>query len=199
MRPDIHIETERLLLRDWTEADLDPFAAINADPRVMEFYPAPYARQKSDEILAANQASLAEDGYGKFAVEEKTTGRLLGHVGLSPVDFPAAFAPAMEIGWRLARESWGNGYATEAATAVLDDAFLRVGLTGVVSFTAEWNRPSRRVMEKLGMTHHPELDFIHPAVPAGHKLAPHVLYRLSREDWMAAKGNGGTEPPSQDR
>jgi RimJ/RimL family protein N-acetyltransferase len=117
-------------------------------------------------------------------VEEKATGRFIGYVGLAPVDFEAPFAPAIEVGWRLARESWGNGYATEGAGAVVDNAFGSPGLDALVSFTAEWNRRSRRVMEKIGMTRDPREDFIHPKLPPGHKLAPHVLYRISRAAWL---------------
>ena len=183
----VHIETERLLLRDWTDADAAPFAALNADPRVMEFFANPLTRVESDAAMAGSRARLAEDGYGKYATEEKTTGRFIGYVGLAPVDFDAPFTPAIEIGWRLARTAWGSGYATEGARAVLKHAFGPLGLTDLVSFTAEWNRPSRRVMEKIGMTHDPADDFDHPKLPEGHKLRRHVLYRISRADWLSRR------------
>jgi RimJ/RimL family protein N-acetyltransferase len=178
--PRIYIETERLRLRDWTDSDAEPFAALNADPRVMEFFRRPLTRAESDEAMAAARARIAEDGYGKYAAEEKSTARFIGYIGLAPVDFEAPFAPAVEIGWRLARTAWGNGYATEGARAVVAEAFGNLGLNELVSFTAEWNRPSRRVMEKIGMTHDPAEDFDYPRLPPGHKLRRHVLYRLRR-------------------
>jgi RimJ/RimL family protein N-acetyltransferase len=180
MTPNVHIETERLVLRDWTEADAAPFAAMNADPRVMEFFPKPLSREESDEALAGNQAQIDRNGYGKYATEESDKGRFIGYVGLAPVDPAMPFAPAMEVGWRLTRTSWGEGYATEAARAVVAHAFGTLGLPSLVSFTTEWNLRSRRVMEKIGMTRDPDGDFLHPALPPDHKLARHVLYRIRR-------------------
>lgn len=187
---DIHIETERLLLRDWTDSDAAPFAALNADPRVMEFFAKALTREESDAVMADARARLATDGYGKYATEEKSSGRFIGYIGLAPVDFEASFAPAIEIGWRLARTAWGNGYATESAKAVADHAFTNLGLAELVSFTTEWNRPSRRVMEKIGMTHDPAEDFEYPKLPPGHKLRRHVLYRLTREDRFSHRSAG---------
>lgn len=183
MDPDVHIVTSRLKLRDWTDADAEPFAAINADLRVMEFFPTLLTRAESDAQMAAIRAFIADHGYGLYAAEETASGRFIGFVGLARPTFAAHFTPAVEIGWRLARESWGQGYATEGARAVVAHAFGPLGLDALVSFTAEWNRPSRRVMEKIGMTHDPAEDFSHPRLPAGHKLSRHVLYRLSRADW----------------
>jgi RimJ/RimL family protein N-acetyltransferase len=185
MAPRIHVETRRLTLRDWVDADAEPFAAINSDPRVMEFFSRPLDRAESGAFLARNRADIAANGYGLYAVEVKESGTSIGYVGLARPTFAAHFTPAVEIGWRLAREAWGQGYATEGARAVVDHAFGPLGLAALVSFTAEWNRPSRRVMEKIGMTHDPADDFLHPRLPAGHKLSRHVLYRLSREDWQA--------------
>ena len=187
MAPRIHVETPRLKLRDWVDTDAEPYAALNADPRVMEFFPAALSRAESDAQMASIRAFIAGHGYGLYATEEKASGRFIGFVGLSPPSFDAHFTPAVEIGWRLARESWGQGYASEAAPRVADHAFTTLGLDALVSFTAEWNRPSRRVMEKIGMTHDPADDFMHPRLPADHKLARHVLYRLSRADWQAAR------------
>ncbi len=187
MKPRVHLETERLLLRDWTEADAAPFAAINSDPRVMEFFTRPLSQAESDAFLARNQANIAADGWGLYAVEEKATGDFIGYVGLARPGFEAHFTPAIEIGWRLARRTWGQGYASEAARAVVGHAFGPLGLDALVSFTAEWNKPSRRVMEKIGMTRDPAEDFMHPKLPADHKLAPHVLYRLNRNTWRAAQ------------
>ena len=141
----------------------------------------------SDTFLARNQADIAANGYGLYAVEVKQSGAFVGYVGLARPNFEAHFTPAVEIGWRLARETWGQGYATEAARAVVDHAFGPLGLEALVSFTAEWNRPSRRVMEKIGMTHDPADDFRHQKLPADHKLSRHVLYRLSRADWQGGR------------
>jgi RimJ/RimL family protein N-acetyltransferase len=176
----VHVETERLLLRDWQDADSEPFAAINADPRVMEFFPAPLDRTGSDALMTRIRVAIERDGYGLYAAEEKQTGAFIGLVGISKPTFEAPFMPAIEISWRLARISWGQGYASEAAAAVVQHAFTTLGIDALVSFTAEWNRPSRRVMEKIGMTHDPRDDFLHPGLPASHKLAPHVLYRIRR-------------------
>lgn len=184
MTPRVHLETERLTLRDWTDADGGPFAALNADLRVMEFFPRALSRAESDAFMATIRWRIGRDGYGLYAVEEKASGQFIGYVGLAPVELAVPFAPATEIGWRLAREAWGQGYASEAAAAVRDHAFGPLGLEALVSFTAEWNRPSRRVMERIGMIHDPSGDFIHPRLPAGHKLAAHVLYRLNRARWL---------------
>ena len=190
MAPRVRIETARLLLRDWKDEDAAPFAALNADPRVREFFPTVLTRAESDAAMAAARALIAEDGYGKYAVEEKASGEFIGYIGLAAVDFEVPFAPATEIGWRLRREAWGSGYATEGARAVVAEAFDRLGFDALVSFTAEWNRPSRRVMEKLGMTHDPAEDFDHTLLPPGHKLRRHVLYRLSRNGWLNPSGAG---------
>ena len=115
----------------------------------------------------------------------KESGLLVGFIGLADVTFAAAFAPAVEIGWRLSRDSWGSGYASEGARAVIDDAFTRLDLRSLVSFTAEWNARSRRVMEKIGMVRDIAGDFLHPSLPPEHKLAPHVLYRIDRAGWRA--------------
>lgn len=191
MAPRVHIATARLKLREWTAADAEPFAALNGDPRVMEFFPAALTRAQSDAQMEAIQAFIADHGYGLYAAEEKASGRFIGFVGLWPPSFEAHFTPAIEIGWRLARDAWGQGYASEAARAVVDHAFQLLDLDALVSFTAEWNRPSRRVMEKLGMTHDPADDFRHPKLPPDHKLSRHVLYRLKRAEWRAANKKGG--------
>jgi RimJ/RimL family protein N-acetyltransferase len=180
----VHIETPRLLLRDWTDADAEPFAVLNSDPRVMEFFPKALDRAESDAQMAHIRESIADDGLGYYAVEVGETGAFIGFVGPGRPNLDAPFMPAIEIGWRLARESWGSGYATEAASAVVDHAFGSLGLDALVSYTTEWNRRSRRVMEKIGMTRDPRDDFMHPNLPAGHKLAPHVLYRIDRAAWL---------------
>ena len=184
----VHIETERLVLRDWKDEDAAAFAELNADPRVMEFFVRSLDRAQSDALMARIRADLARNGYGLYATEVKDSGAFIGFVGLAKPGFDAPFMPAIEIGWRLARTAWGSGYATEGARGVIDHAFGPLGLDALVSFTAEWNRPSRRVMEKLGMAHDPRDDFVHPDVPPGHKLARHVLYRIDRAGWAKQKG-----------
>lgn len=169
------LRTARLLLRRWREEDLAPFAALNADPVVMEHLPAPLTRAQSDALVARTEACFEERGWGLWAVEEG--GSFVGFTGLSVPPPALGLAPAVEVGWRLARSAWGRGVATEAATAALAEGLAR-GLTDVVSFTAVTNGRSQRVMERLGMAR--EREFDHPALPAGHRLRPHVLYRLAR-------------------
>jgi 3-dehydroquinate dehydratase/shikimate dehydrogenase len=171
------LRTERLLLRQWRESDREPFAALNADPRVMRYFPAPLDRAASDAMVDHASAAIAEHGWGWWAVE--TQGEFIGFVGLQQVPDDLPCHPAVEVGWRLAAEHWGHGYAPEAGRAALDFAFDRLGLDEVVSFTTVLNAPSRRVMDKLGMRHHPERDFDHPRVAGWHGQR-HVLYAVSR-------------------
>jgi RimJ/RimL family protein N-acetyltransferase len=178
------LQTPRLRLRRWRESDLATFASINADPRVMEFMPATLTRAQSDQRIAEAETHFDRHGIGKWAVELIEGDILVGSVGLSVVNFPAPFTPCVEIGWRLAHAHWGNGYATEAAAAAIDFGF-RHGLNEIVSFTVPQNHRSRRVMEKLGMTHTPTDDFDHPLLPEGDRLRRHVLYRLSRGRWTS--------------
>ena len=178
MNPTVHIETERLRLRDWSDADAELFAAMNADRYVMEFFPALLESKQSDEFMARIRSNMARDGFGLYAVEERATSAFIGFTGLAVPTFAAPFTPATEIGWRLARQAWGKGYASEAAAAVRDHAFEALGFDALVSFTSRQNHRSRRVMEKIGMTRDPADDFIHPGLPSGHELAPHVLYRI---------------------
>lgn len=174
------LRTERLVLRRWRDEDRAPFAALNADPEVMRHYPAPLSRAESDAFVDRIDACFADRGFGLWAVDPGGTGTCVGYVGLWPVPAALAVAPAVEVGWRLAASAWGRGYAPEAARAVLADGFARLGLDEVVSFTWEGNMASRRVMEKVGMAHDPAADFLHPALPPGHRLRPHVLYRLRK-------------------
>jgi len=173
------LRTPRLLLRYWREADLEPFAAMNADSEVMRYYPAPLTREESDSLATKARAELETSGWGLWAVE-RDDGSFIGYVGLADRRSTAHVVPAVEVGWRLARENWGRGYATEAARAAVAYGFDEVGLDEIVSFTAVVNLRSRRVMERLGMTHDPGDDFEHPLLPEGHLLRPHVLYRLRR-------------------
>ena len=170
---------DRVRLRRWREADRAPFAALNADPRVMEFFPSRPDRRQSDALVDRFEAHFAEHGFGLWAVELPGVAPFIGFVGLAVPGFTAHFTPCVEVGWRLARDHWGKGYATEAARQVLAHGFGRLGLPAVVSFTAVANRRSRAVMERLGMQHDAAEDFDHPAIDAGHPLRRHVLYRLS--------------------
>ncbi|GAA4596842.1 GNAT family N-acetyltransferase [Planotetraspora phitsanulokensis] len=172
------LETERLTLRRWREGDLEPFAALNADPVVMEHFPSALSREQSDAMVRRIEAGFEDRGFGLWAVE--ADGTFLGFTGLSVPRFTAAFTPCVEIGWRLARHAWGYGYATEAAMAVLEDAFGRLGLAEVVSFTAVGNVRSQAVMRRIGMSHDPAGDFDHPALAEDSPLRRHVLYRIGR-------------------
>jgi RimJ/RimL family protein N-acetyltransferase len=174
---DLH--TERLLLRRWRPADKEPFARLNSDPVVMEYFPSALDRAESDAFADRIEEGFDARGYGLWAVEIPGEADFIGFVGLALHDFPAHFTPAVEIGWRLARDYWGSGFATEAARTPIADGFERVGLGEIVSFTTAINVRSVAVMERLGMTHDPSDDFDHPRLPVGHHLRRHVLYRLS--------------------
>jgi RimJ/RimL family protein N-acetyltransferase len=174
------IRTSRLLLRGWRDDDRDGFAAMNRDPRVMEFFVRPLTLQESNAFLDRIRDCWTHSRYGLWAVERSDLGCFIGYVGLWPATFEARFTPAVEVGWRLAASHWGHGFATEAARQALRFGFDMVGLEEIVSFTAAGNLRSRRVMQRLGMQWDPADDFDHPWVPNGHRLQPHVLYRLSR-------------------
>lgn len=172
------IETERLLLRSWTDADVDGWADMNADPRVMEFFPAPLARRDSYESAERLRRELEERGYGWFVMQVKDEPGFAGVLALCEVRWEAPFEPKREIGWRLPVHAWGRGYATEGANALLDFARDTLLWDEIVAFTAKINTRSRRVMEKLRMTCDPRDDFEHPRIPEGHPLRQHVLYRV---------------------
>lgn len=172
------LETSRLLLRRFSEDDREPFARLNADPRVMEFMPACLSRRESDLLLDHFEDHFRKHSFGLYAVELRETRAFIGFVGLATPRFQAHFTPCVEIGWRLSAGHWGRGLATEGARAVATYAFEVLRLDALVSFTSAANIRSRRVMEKIGMTHDPSEDFDHPALPEGHPLRRHVLYRL---------------------
>ena len=171
------LETERLLLRGWRTSDRIPFAAMNADPRVMEFLPSLLSRDESDRLADRIEAHFEQHGFGVWAVETRANGKFIGFIGLNTPSFQARFTPCVEIGWRLAFDSWGQGLATEGARRALRYGFETLGLREIVSFTVPKNARSRHVMEKLKMTHDPADDFDHPGLPAGHPWQRHVLYR----------------------
>jgi RimJ/RimL family protein N-acetyltransferase len=172
------VRAPRVLLRRWQAQDREPFAAINADPRVMEFFPGLLSREDSDARVEAIERHWAERGFGLWAVEAPGVAPFIGFVGLSVPRFESQFTPCVEVAWRLAAEYWERGYATEGARAAVEFGFGRLGLKEIVSFTVPANVRSRRVMEKLGMTRDPAEDFDHPLLPEGHPLRRHVLYRL---------------------
>jgi ribosomal-protein-alanine N-acetyltransferase len=174
----IRLRTERLVLRTWRGDDRAPYAALNADPTVMQFLASALDRAASDRMVEQIERGFEERGFGLWAVERLDTTEFIGFVGLSVPRFDADFTPCVEVGWRLARSAWGHGFATEAAQAAIDDGFTRVGLAEIVSFTAEINERSRAVMRRLGMTHDPAEDFDHPSLPEGDPLSRHVLYRI---------------------
>lgn len=171
------METNRLLLRRWQPSDIEPFAALNADPRVMEFYPAILSRAQTETMVAAIEEGIRRHGFGLWAVELKETSDFIGYIGLSVPGPALPFSPCVEIGWKLAFHHWGRGYAQEGARAALTFGFEKMRLAEIVSFTAVGNLRSRRVMEGVGMTYDPRDDFDHPKLPEGHPLRRHVLYR----------------------
>ena len=177
----VELRTERLLLRAWRASDREPYAALNADPVVMEHFPAPLTQEESDAHVDRLLAAFDEHGWGLWAVEVPGAAEFIGFIGLSVPRFDAHFTPCVEVGWRLARTAWGRGYAPEGAREALRFAFEELALDEVVSFTSVANTNSRRVMEKIGMTHDPADDFDHPTLPPDSPIRRHVLYRATRD------------------
>jgi RimJ/RimL family protein N-acetyltransferase len=174
------IRTDRLWLRRWLADDRAAVARLNADPRVMEFFPATLSREESDSRVDRIEAHFEQHGFGLWAVAIPGVTPFAGFIGLSIPGFQAHFTPCIEIGWRLDADHWNRGYATEGALAALAFGFNSLQVKEIVSFTVPENVRSRRVMEKIGMTHSPSDDFEHPLLPEGHPLRRHVLYRLGR-------------------
>ena len=170
------IRTERLLMRRWRDTDRVPFAALNADPEVMRYFPATLDRAASDAQLNIIEARFDHQGFGLWALELASTAEFIGFTGLNPMPSDVPGAGGMEVGWRLARSAWHHGYATEAATAALDVAFTGVGLPELWSMTPVLNEPSQAVMRRLGMTRYGYFE--HPRIEPAHPLRPHVVYRL---------------------
>lgn len=175
------LRTERLILRQWRPGDVAKFARMNADPRVMEYFPALPTLAQSEEMAERICLQLAEKGYGLWALEAPGVAEFIGYTGLAIPRFQADFTPCHEIGWRVAFEHWGKGYASEAARHVLRYATASLELSEIVSFTSRGNFRSRRVMERIDMTYDPKDDFEHPSLPIGHPLRSHVLYRFRAE------------------
>jgi len=186
------IRTPRLLLRAWRSEDLDPFAAMSADPEVMRHFPATLTRAECAAMIGRIQAHFAGHGFGPWAVELPGEAPFIGFVGLAVPRFQAAFTPCVEIAWRLARERWGKGYVTEAGRAVLHRGFTAHGLEQIYAFTVPANVRSRAVMERLGLRHSPGEDFDHPMLIEGHPLRRHVLYRIRREEFRPLTAPGGS-------
>ena len=196
------LTTERLILRPWRETDRAEFARLNDDPAVMEFMPRRLCRDESDDTARRIQAVIEQRGWGFWAVEVKGgegraagkgvaadgAGAFIGFVGLSVPSFTSHFTPCVEIGWRLMKEHWGNGYASEAAAACLRFGFENLKLQEIVAFTVPLNKRSISVMKRMRMSRDPADDFDHPKLSAGHPLQRHVLYRISRGDWLNRHG-----------
>lgn len=179
------VRTSRLRLRQWRPEDWPAFAAMNADPKVARYLAAPLDAAASATLLERIEAEWRECGFGLWALEVADRAEFIGFAGLHRVPETLAFAPAVEVGWRLLPQHWDHGYATEAAAAALADGFTRAGLTEVVSFTTLANIRSQRVMQRLGMRR--DCEFEHVGLPAGHPLRPHVLYRLQAKDWIGGR------------
>jgi len=172
------MQTERLTLRRWQESDLAPLAALHGDPEVMRYFPKPLTRTESDAFVRRIEEKFDRQGFGVWAVELTATQSFVGAVGLNIPSFQSAFTPCVEVMWRLGREHWGRGYATEAAKACLQFGFHTAKLSEIVAWTVPHNVRSRAVMERLGMTRNPEEDFDHPDVDENSALRRHVLYRV---------------------
>jgi ribosomal-protein-alanine N-acetyltransferase len=176
----VELETKRLKLREWRDADFVAFQKLTSDPVVMEYFPSLLTPKESNALAKRFQNLIASRGWGFWAVEEKSSGKFIGYVGLHKPASPLPFKPCVEIGWRLLKEYWGKGYATEAGTEALRFAFEELKLDEVVSFTAVINTRSEAVMKRLGMRNSHK-NFKHPSVPMAHRLREHLLYRLTKE------------------
>jgi 3-dehydroquinate dehydratase / shikimate dehydrogenase len=178
------LKTERLILRPWCEEDFAPFAALNADSRVREYFSGLLSQKESDESAQTKMDFIHKHGWGFWAVSVPNVADFIGFVGLEPVNFTAHFTPAVEIGWRLAYGFWNKGYATEGARAALQYGFETLQLEEIVSFTAIANQRSRKVMGKIGMHHDSKDDFDYEQVPLDHPVRRQALYRLQRREWQ---------------
>jgi len=179
-RPLLDLRGPRVQLRPWRSSDREAFAALNADPRVMEHLPSLLTRDESDALADRIEAMFAEHAFGFWALETPDSA-FAGFVGLGVPSFEAPFTPCVEVAWRLAHAHWSKGYATEGARVALRAAFGPLGLSEIVAFTVPGNVRSRAVMSRLGMQHSPEEDFDHPRLPQDHRLRRHVLYRIRRD------------------
>lgn len=181
------IETERLILRPWSDADREEYARFNADPQVRRFYPNLNTAEQTNEWIDKYIERWAVDGTSFFALERKSDGAFIGDAGVSRLDEEVPGNPEFEAGWLTGKEYWGNGYVPEAMRAALDFAWGLLDVPEIVAFTYVGNLPSRRVMEKIGMRHDPSRDFMHSRVPVGHRLRPHVLYSIANPRRVSAR------------
>jgi RimJ/RimL family protein N-acetyltransferase len=179
----VTLSSGRIYLRRWRDEDREAFAAMNSDRRVMEFFPSRLSRVESDALAGRIQEHFREQGFGLWAIEIPDVAPFIGFAGLTVPRFSARFTPCVEVGWRLAFEHWGRGYATEAARLALAYGFGSLALSEVVSFTSTGNHRSRAVMERLGMRRDPADDFDHPALPESHPLRRHVIYRIDSSSY----------------
>jgi [ribosomal protein S5]-alanine N-acetyltransferase len=177
--PNTFIETPRLILRQWQEGDHEPYIQLNADPEVMKFFPSVMAPVQTAAQIEKIAAYIDQHGYGFFAVERKDNRQFIGFTGLGDPGFKADFTPCIEIGWRLSKENWGQGFATEAALACLDFSFDKLGLDEIYSFTSIYNKRSELVMQRIGMSKIGEFD--HPLIADGHILKKHVVYKIAAD------------------
>ncbi|MBS1525109.1 MAG: GNAT family N-acetyltransferase [Bacteroidetes bacterium] len=175
--PQIYIETPRLILRSWQTGDHEPFIELNRDKAVMQFFPAAMSPEETLRQVLRIRAHFEQYGYGFFALERKNSGQFIGFTGFSHPSFQSYFTPCVEIGWRLSREHWRQGFATEAARACLQYGFVELGFEDIYSFTSVHNKASEKVMIRAGMKKQDEFD--HPAIQEGHFLRKHVLYKIS--------------------
>lgn len=181
-----NLSTDRLLMRRWLESDRGPFAALNGDQETMRFFAETMDRAASDSLVDHIESRFEEQGYGLWALEVTVTGEFIGFTGLNPMPDGTPGAGGLEVGWRLAKNAWHHGYATEAAKAALAVAFDRLGLDEIWSMTSVLNEPSIAVMRRLGMSE--AARFEHPRVPARHVLRPHVAYHLTNAEFVGARG-----------
>lgn len=180
----VEIRTPRLLLRQWKDSDLDAWCAMNADAEVRKFFPSVHTRADAEGEAGRIRAGIAQRGWGMWALEVPGVEAFVGFVGLNAPGFPAPWQPAVEIGWRLKRDAWGHGYATEAAAASLQFAFQQLELPQVIALSVRTNTPSHNVMTRVGMTPWPGMEFDHPRVPADWPLKEHIVHRITRDDWL---------------
>ncbi|MEE9452670.1 MAG: GNAT family N-acetyltransferase [Gammaproteobacteria bacterium] len=179
------LETERLILRTWRASDLEPMCKINQDPKVMAYFPGLQDRATTKQFIDKVTAHYQKNNYALYATQLKSTHEFIGFIGLDRVNFSAHFTPAIEIGWRLSSKHWNKGYATEGAKAVLHYAFTTLDIPEIISFTVTGNTPSRRVMEKIGLSHNVSDDFAHPKLGDDSPLQQHVLYRLTKAVYLS--------------
>ena len=179
----LNLETDRLMLRQWIETDFEGFCEMNADPEVMRYFPSTLNESECNDFISKMSSLIRERGWGFWAVEIKANKEVIGFVGLNSPRTQLPFSPCVEVGWRLHKKYWGFGYATEAGKKSLEYGFSQLDLNEIVAFTTETNANSRKVMERLGMRNTGE-NFHFPDLPPEHPLSEHVLYKITKSDWL---------------